>query len=164
MTDLTGQVGLRQGAKQWSVGWWIEKITRSKTHHTVLILDQEWCVSAEPGRVKRVRIDSYPSLVYTDLHYTGTEAADTAAAAAAMLGTRYNYAALLIIAADFIFHTHTPHWLAYWVSHNGRVDCSQLCDLAITQGTHRAIFPQEAGLIWPGLFEQFTGEHATTQP
>jgi hypothetical protein len=156
MTDMTGQVGLRQGATQWSVGWWIEKITHSKTHHTVLVLDAEWCVSAEPGRVKRVRIDSYPSLVYTHIPYAGTQAADTAAAAATMLGTRYNYAALLIIAADFLLHAHTPHWLAYWVSHNGAVDCSQLCDQAITMGTGHPLFPQEPGLIWPGLFEQFT--------
>ena len=156
MADLTGQVGLRQGATQWSVGWWIEKITHSKTHHTVLILDTEWCVSAQPRRAKRVRIDSYPNLVYTHIPYTGSQAADTAAAAATMLGTRYNYAALLIIAADFLLRAHTPHWLAYWVSHNGAVDCSQLCDQAITMGTGHPLFPQEPGLIWPGLFEQFT--------
>jgi len=156
VADLTGQVGLRQGATQWSVGWWIEKITHTKTHHTVLIVDAEWCISAEPGRVKRVRIDSYPSLVVTKIVYKDGEAARVAAAAAAMLGTRYNYAALLIIAADFLLHTHTPHWLAYWVSHNGSVDCSQLCDQAITEGTGRSPFPEEPGLVWPGLFEQYT--------
>lgn len=156
MTGVTGQVGLRQGAEKWSVGWWIEKITRSKTHHTVVIEDDEYCISAQPHGVKRVRRDSYPALVLTDLAYVGDEGEKVAHAAASMIGTPYNYAALLIIAADFLFRTHTPSWLAAWVSHNGAVDCSQLCDLAITAGTGRPLFPQEPGLVWPGLFEQYT--------
>lgn len=156
MADLTGQIGLRQGASRWSVAWWIEKITRSKTHHTVVIVDGTYCISAQPGGVAKVRIDSYPSLVYTKLPYRAGQGEKVATNALAMVGQQYNYAALLIIAASFITGLKTPERLAAYVSNNHRLDCSQLCDLAILQGTGARLFPEESGLIYPGLFEQFT--------
>ena len=156
MTDHTGQVGLRQGARRWSVGWWIEKITRSHTHHTVLVLNGSYCVSAQPGGAKMVRIDSYPSLVYTDFAYQPGQAQAVADAATRMIGQQYNYAALAVIAGSFITGIPTPERVAAFVSNNHRLDCSQLCDLAILQGTGDRLFPQEPGLIWPGLYEQFT--------
>lgn len=156
MTGLVGQVGLRQGAKRWSIGWWIEHVTHSRTHHTVIILDDVWCISAQPGGVAKVRIDSYPELVYTKLGYGPGQGQAVANAAHMTIGEPYNYVALLVIAVSFITDKKTPERLAAAVSNNHRLDCSQLCDLAILQGTGARLFPEESGLIWPGLFEQFT--------
>lgn len=157
MAELTGQIGLRMNAPASDViPWSIERITRSHTHHTVVALDNVWCVSAQPGGVKIVRIDSYPSLVWTRLLYGPGQAQAVADAARRLEGRKYNYPALVVIAASFTFNFKTPERLAAWLSNNSLLDCSQLCDMAILEGTGARLFDDEAGLIYPGDFERFT--------
>lgn len=158
VVSRVGQVGLRQGAPKYSAAWWIEKITHSHTHHTVVIIDDVWCISAQPGGVAKVRIDSYPALVYTEFQYFEDQAAKVAAAAVAMVGQEYNYVALFVIAASFLTGLKTPERIAAFVSNNHRLDCSQLCDMALLEGTGVRLFPNEAGLIYPGQFERFTAD------
>lgn len=158
MTDLTGQIGLRQHAKITSpVPWLIERITGTNTHHTVICVDNEWCVSAEPrSGVTWRRINEYPSLVTTEFQYAPGHAKAVADAAATMIGTKYNYLALVVIALSCLLHRHTPERIAAWISNNKRLDCSQACDQAILTGTGKRLFDQQPGLIYPGLFEPYT--------
>lgn len=162
--SLVGQVGLRQHAKPFTWGWAIEKETHSISHHSVIVVDETHCVSAQPGGAALVRIDSYPSLVYTSLPYVGDEGKKVAAAALEMIGRPYNYAALAVMGAEFTFGTNAPRWLDWLVTHNGALDCSGLCHRAIERGTGYSLFPKSVGLIWPGLFEQFVPQTTSYTP
>lgn len=152
MTELAGQVGLRQHATDW-IGEGIEWATDSVTHHVVLHIGYGYCVSAERPRVRLRKITDYPNLVNSDFALTGEQRQYIVSAALALTGRPYNTAVLVILGLHKVTGWRIPLWVRGWLNRRPNVDCSDLCNRALNAGGIR-LFTQDTTLVTPADFQR----------
>ncbi len=86
-----GQVGIITDARKWSIGWWVERITHSPAHHTVIVFNDTTAISAEPGGVRYRQLAEYAHIVYTDYPLTDAQIIAIRWFAQGRLGVGYGY-------------------------------------------------------------------------
>lgn len=127
MTDRMGQIGIVTKARKWSIGWWVEKVTRSPAHHVVVGIDDGLCISAEPRKVRYRMISEYGDrIIWTQYPYTTVQARQIAWFADGHVGIDYNLPAFATLGAHYLLHVTIPAWLADRLDGRGQVTCSQL--------------------------------------
>lgn len=151
MTQLAGQIGLRQHSTGF-VGKLIEWATDSDTHHCVVFLDETKCMSAEWPRARVRMISDYPELVVSQFDLTPQQRTRIVMAACGMNKRPYNTAVLFIHLASRLTHIPVPERVRDWLKNRPHVDCSQLCDTALTAGGID-LFSQDPALVTPADFE-----------
>jgi len=151
MTDLTGQVGLRQHATDW-IGRGIEWATDSVTHHVVVHIGGGLCVSAERPRVIVRHVSDYPNLVNSDFDLTEQQRQRIVTAALALTDRPYNTAVLVILGLHKITGWNVPKVVRLWLNRRPNVDCSQLSDMALQAGGIH-LFAEDSALVTPADFQ-----------
>lgn len=121
-----GQVGIVLRAPKWSIGWWVEKITRSPAHHVVIHIGSDRCISAEPGGVRTRHTTKYRHITWTDFDLTDQQRANIYYFATGRQGIPYNYPAFIVLGVEFLTGLQAPQWLAARVNGLNRETCSQL--------------------------------------
>lgn len=157
MTDLMGQVGLRQHATR-PIGRIIEWATDSVTHHVVVHIGGGLCVSAERPVVRYRRVDEYPALVNSDFDLTDEQMITIARAAISMVGRKYNTAVIFVLLLHKLTGLPVPRWIVRWLERRPNTDCSQLADLALTAGGVD-LFSQDSTLVTPADFQHALEAH-----
>lgn len=142
MDDYTGQVGIVTQAKKWSVGWWVEKVTRSPAHHVVVGIGNGQCVSAEPEHVRYRNITEYGDrIIWTRYTYTTVQARTIAWFADGHVGIDYNLQAFTALGVHYLLHLPIPKWLVNHLDSRDHVTCSQLA-ADILRATNITPIPQ----------------------
>lgn len=158
MTDLAGQVGLRQHATDW-IGESIEWATDSVTHHVVIHIGYGYCVSAERPRVRLRAVSEYPNLVNSSFDLTQEQRERIVTAALALIGRPYNTAVLVILGLHKVTGWAIPVWVRDWLNRRPNVDCSDLCNRALEAGGIR-LFTQDSALVTPADFQHVIEQQA----
>jgi hypothetical protein len=151
VTDLTGQVGLRQHATD-PIGKGIEWATDSVTHHVVVHIGGGLCVSAERPRVRLRKVSEYPNLVNSDFDLTDEQRQRIMIAAMDLLNRPYNTSVLVILGLHKITGLAIPAWVRAWLNRRPNVDCSDLCNRALEAGGIH-LFTQDTTLVTPADFQ-----------
>jgi hypothetical protein len=151
VTDLTGQVGLRQHATD-PIGRGIEWATDSVTHHVVVHIGGGLCVSAERPRVRLRKVSEYPALVNSDFALTDEQRKRIVSAALALTGRPYNTAVLVILGLHKITGWNVPKVVRLWLNRRPNVDCSDLANRALQAGGIH-LFTQDTTLVTPADFQ-----------
>ncbi|MFI5415109.1 MAG: hypothetical protein ACHQ16_05530 [Candidatus Lutacidiplasmatales archaeon] len=149
---VAGQVGVLATAGIVGAGirWW----THSPVNHAIFDVGDGWCVSAEPHGAALRRITDFPPAVWSEFVYP-TDTARSAAILWALnaIGTPYGFlddAALAIVLA---FGWSAPQFVLDRLARTDRLQCAQLCDLALQAGNIHAFDDgRPPSLVWPGLF------------
>jgi hypothetical protein len=164
MTDLRGQIGLRQHATDW-IGRAIEWDTESITHHVVVHIGNGLCVSAERPRVIVRHISDYPGLVNSEFELTEEQRKSIVNAALAFVNPPrpYNTAALVILGLSKLTGLRVPVWVRDWLKRRPNVDCSQLADLALQAGGI-SLFPHDPALVTPADFQHILEQQSALEP
>lgn len=147
---MLGQVGLRMHAAKFT-GRTIEWATDSETHHTVIGIGMGRCVSAEWPRVVLRRTSDYPSLVWSRFDLTDRQKRRIVYAALDLLNRPYNVPVLFVHLAHKL-GIPTPKRVTDWLIRRPAVDCSQLCDLALSAGGVD-LFAKDSLLVTPADFQ-----------
>lgn len=154
MSDLTGQIGIclnGHGIIPEAIEW----ATESPCYHVVVAVDQDQCVSAEPGGVRYRTNNAYQNIIWFDEPLSVTEKAAIVAAAHASMTLPYNYAIYPLLLARRITDLPIPGPVATWLGRRRNVDCSQLADDIYT-AAGRHLFPGEyADVVTPGDFWRY---------
>ncbi|MGO4583629.1 hypothetical protein AB4Z38_07040 [Arthrobacter sp. 2RAF6] len=158
MTELAGQVGLRQHATDW-IGESIEWATDSITHHVVIHIGYGFCVSAERPRVRIRTVAEYPALVNSDFDLTDEQRERIVKAALSMINLPYNTAVLVILGLHKVTGWPIPLWVRGWLNRRPNVDCSDLCNRALNAGGIR-LFTQDTTLVTPADFQHALEQQA----
>lgn len=162
--DLTGQIGIITNAAKWSIGWWVEKITHSPAHHTIIAISDTLCVSAEPGGVRYRNINEYGDrIIWTQYNYTLAEATNIAWFADGHIGLDYNIRAFIALGIQHLTRLRIPQWLATHLTSRHRVTCSQLAtDILRATNIHPIPnTPVVAPSDWYDLAQQQGWTHTT---
>jgi hypothetical protein len=162
MTDLAGQVGLRQHATD-PIGQGIEWATDSVTHHVVVHIGNGYCVSAERPRARLRKITDYPNLLNSELPLTGEQRDAIARAAIAMIGKPYNTAALFVLLAHKLTGQPVPQLVIRWLNKRPNMDCSDLANRALQAGGIR-LFTTDTTLVTPADFQHALERQAALKP
>lgn len=147
---LAGQIGLRQHSTG-IIGRIIEWATDSSTHHVVVAVSDELCISAEWPRARVRDITDYPSLVWSRFDLTDEQQARISYAAAMLIGRPYNTPVLFVHLAHKL-GIPTPRWFTDWLKTRPALDCSDLADRALIAGGID-LFSQDSTLVTPADFQ-----------
>lgn len=162
MSELTGQIGLRMNATG-GIGWWIERITRSHTHHIVIAISETHVMSAEPHGARIRPMTDYPEIVWSQFDYTDVQRADMAFMAEALNNHPYNYAGFFLIGVEKVTGVTMPDRLAKAVSWTDRMMCSQMADFLLSK-VGIDLFKFQSGMVSPGDFEHYFRERGWLSP
>lgn len=150
---LTGQIGLRRHSTGW-IGKAIEWATRSHTHHVVVAVSEDVCISAEPGGARYRLISDYPSVDWSRFGLTIEQRERIRDAAEDYRGAPYNYAIYPPLLWERLTGRKVPEWVANWLARRPNENCSQLSDDIYTRaGFH--LFLDIPELVTPGDFERY---------
>lgn len=165
MDDLTGQVAIIHAPTGWA-GRIVQIITRSHWNHTVTMISNTRCVSAEPGGVRTRNISHYTDneeVVWSQLELTPAQRHTIRRWSLDHLGDRYNWLAYIAIGIALTTGRATPRWLRRWLDNSDDLICSQACDMAL-QAANIHLFKDHrvAGAVHPGSFGAYFHEHGWT--
>lgn len=152
MADLTGQIGLVPHP----MGFWphiIAWVTRSTVYHSVLAIDDDTAISAEPGGAVLRPVDFWPDTIWSHYDLTATQAHSIREWGISHLDTPYGWLTDITIGLALLFKLRTPHWIAVYLSSDRRMNCSQLCDQAYSQaGIELFTDGRLPSAVYPGSF------------
>ncbi|SFR76040.1 hypothetical protein SAMN05428970_2007 [Agromyces sp. CF514] len=151
---ITGQVGLIPQDGYWFsrlIAW----VTGSQYTHIVVAINENQCVSAEPGGARVRPISFYPGIVWSRYPLRTWQRRRIVRYAVSRIGTPYATADFIAAGIAIITRTRTPDWLAAYVEDDERLICSQLCDLALQAGNIHVFHDyRPAGAVVPSSFEK----------
>ena len=151
MSDLTGQIGLvphPHTPVEFAIEWW----TRAPVHHAVLAVDEEQCVSCEPGGARLRPITIYPDAYWSHFTLTDTQRQAIIADANGMLGIPYGWWADAAIALARRTPFRVPLWLAQYIESDRRSECAQLCDKVYADAGIHLFTKVLPSAVDPGMF------------
>lgn len=121
-----GQIGVVHHSTGF-VGWCIEKLTHSDSHHTILAVSETECVSADYHGIVIEPISTHRFVVWSQYDLTNQERWLVTEVARTYVGGKYNYMAFVLLGLTRPFNLQIPRSWAHWVNSRGKVTCSQLC-------------------------------------
>ena len=152
---LKGQVAVVHGKRGW-IGRLVQLIDGTHWNHTVVRLNDNECMSAEPGGALIRPITFYDTdheLVWSQFDLDDTEAELIAEWARNHEGTPYSWGDFIAAGLARITGRATPKWLRRITGDPDRLICSQLCDLALQEGgVHLFQDERPLGAVTPGSF------------
>lgn len=155
---IAGQVGLVRYSRGW-VGKVVEWCTDSTSHHVVVAVDEELCVSADLPRVVIRPSNSFHSMEWSRFELTEEQVQAITAAAAGMVGRPYNVPAIILLLLSKLTSVPIPKFAVDWLNRRPHVDCSHLADVALAAGG-LDLFLHDAALTVPAHFEHLFRERA----
>lgn len=150
---LAGQIGLVRHSRGW-VGEVVEWATDSTSHHVVVAIDDTFCVSADlPNVVVRAHRE-FHSLEWSRFDLTEEQRTRIVASALSMVGRPYNVPAIILLLLSRLTRVPIPRFAVRWLERRPEVDCSQLCDIALS-AAGIDLFPHDSSLVVPAHFEAY---------
>lgn len=153
---IAGQVGLVRHSKSW-IGRTVEWATDSTSHHVVVAIGPDLCVSADLPRVIVRPHSEFHSLEWSDFDLTDEQRERVVASALSMVGRPYNVAAIILLLLSKLFSVPIPRFAVAWLERRPELDCSQLAHIAMRAGGLE-LFPHDASLTVPAHYEQIFQE------
>jgi len=149
---LAGQVGLVRHSKGW-VGKVVEWATDSTSHHVIVALGDDLCVSADLPRVIIRAHREFHAIEWSDFDLTGEQREGIVASALSMVGRPYNVPAIALLLASKITGVPIPRFAVDWLERNPGLDCSQLAHIAMRAGGLELFPHADASLTVPAHYE-----------
>jgi hypothetical protein len=137
--DLTGQIGLVYGPTTWS-GRTVSWVTDSPVFHSVIAINNRWCVSAEHPRARYRPINGYPRIIWSNFDHTAQQRTGIALWARHHVNASYNLIDDIAIGLERLLDEHTPKSILRRLSSSQHMECAQLCDAAYTYGGGYQLF------------------------
>ncbi len=153
--DLAGQVGIIHSKQGWSP-LIVRLVTHSYWSHVIVALDDELCVSAEPGGTVIRAIDSYRDVIWSRFDLDEDQRLLIIGWAARRVGTPYAWSDFYVAGITALLKSHTPKWLRRLAAGTDRLICSQLADLALQAGGIRVFRDDRPrGAVTPASFGRY---------
>jgi len=153
---LSGQIGLVRNSTSW-VGKVVEWATDSTSHHVVVAIGPDLCVSADLPRVIIRGHREFHSMEWSDFDLTPEQQEAVVASALSMVGRPYNVPAIVLLLLSKLTSVPIPRFAVQWLERNPGLDCSQLAHIAMRAGGLE-LFPHDASLTVPAHYEHLFRE------
>lgn len=154
---LAGQIGLVRHSRGW-VGKVVEWATDSTSHHVVIALGDDLCVSADLPRVIIRAHREFHSMEWSDFDLTHEQREAITGSALSMVGRPYNVPAIVLLLASKLTGVPIPRFAVDWLERNPGLDCSQLAHIAMRAGGLELFPHADASLTVPAHYEQLFRE------
>lgn len=153
---LAGQIGLVRHSRG-LVGKVVEWATDSTSHHVVVAIGPDLCVSADLPKVIIRGHREFHSMEWSDFDLSTEQQEAIISSALSMVGRPYNVPAIVLLLISKLTRVPIPRFAVEWLERNPGLDCSQLAHIAM-RAAGLELFPHDASLTVPAHYEHFFRE------
>jgi hypothetical protein len=153
---MAGQVGLVRHSRG-LLGKMVELATDSTSHHVVISIGGNLCVSADVPRVMIRGHHEFHSLEWSRFQMTPEQVHTITRFATSIVNRPYNVPAVVLLILSRLTRVPIPRFAVAWLERRPHLDCSQAADLALAAAGIN-LFPHDSALVVPAHFEHYFRE------